>query len=62
LHVEHISVPTIMASGNLLPGDLLGLDIPPVTGLMKPYSMVELLALVKAILQSTRSGSDVGST
>ena len=57
---EQICVPTILASGNFLPGDLINVGIPGLTALMKPYSIVDLLALAKATLPPADRGTDTG--
>lgn len=56
LHFERITLPIIMASGTLQPQDVVGLDIPVVTMLTKPYSLLDLLALVKTILTADGTG------
>ncbi len=56
LHTQPIRLPIIMTTTTLKPEDLVGLDIPPVKLLVKPYSLVDLLALVNTMLTTDYTG------
>ncbi len=60
LHSERITLPIIMASGTLRPKDVVDLDVPVVKVLTKPYSLLDLLALVKTIHPGAGAGPGVG--
>ena len=56
LHSERIQLPIIMATTSLKPEDLAGVEFPAVKLLIKPYTLVELLTLVRNEL--TTAGAD----
>ena len=55
LHSERITLPIIMASGTLKPQEVGDLDLPPLKILTKPYSLADLLALVRTTLTADRT-------
>ncbi len=50
LHAKQIQLPIIMATGTLQLEDLVDLDFPLLKLLIKPFSLLDLLAMVDKIL------------